>query len=75
MDNVFTNTKTFPLSARHLNDGEEVYGDLGPIVPAGEGTVSAFIGSMAVLLPASLKLPSGHIFVLRLDGEHYSRRA
>jgi hypothetical protein len=61
------------MNSRHLNDGEEVYGDLGPFSPAGDGTVSALIGDQAILLPASLKLPSGHIFVLRLDGEHYVR--
>lgn len=65
------------LTPTHLNNCEEVYGDLGLIEPAGEGTVSALIGDQVILLPASLKLPpSGHhIFVLRLDGEHYVRRA
>ena len=62
------------MNSRHLNNCEEVYGDLGPIEPAGEGTVSALIGDQAILLPASLKLPSGHIFVLRIDDEHYVRR-
>jgi hypothetical protein len=73
MDNVFDTTKTFPLP-RHLNDGEEIGGVLGAIEPAGEGTVSALIGPWAVLLPSSLKLPSGHIFVLHLDGKFYVRR-
>lgn len=62
-----------PPTPRHLNNCEEVYGDLGLIEPAGEGTVSALIGGQAILLPAGLKLPSGHIFVLRLDDEHYVR--
>jgi len=58
---------------RHLNDCEEVGGDLGAIEPWDEDTVSALIGDQAILLPASLRLPCGHIFVLRLDGEHYVR--
>lgn len=58
----------------HLNNCEEVYGDLGEVVPVDEDTVSALIGPRAILLPASLKLPpSGHIGVLRIDGEHYVR--
>lgn len=63
------------LTPTHLNNCEEVYGDLGEVVPVDEDTVSALIGGQAILLPASLKLPpSGHhIFVLRLDGEHYVR--
>ena len=64
-------------NSRHLNNYEEVWGDLGEVVPVDKDTVSALIGSQAILLPASLKLPpSGHhIFVLRLDGKHYVRRA
>lgn len=64
-----------PPTPTHLNNGEEVGGDLGEVVPVDEDTVSARIGPWAILLPASLKLPpSGHhIFVLRLDGEHYVR--
>jgi hypothetical protein len=59
----------------HLSDGEEVYGVLGPVSWAGPDTVSALIGSRAVLLPVSLKLPEGHIFVLRLGDEHFVRCA
>jgi hypothetical protein len=59
----------------HLSDGEEVYGILGPVSQVGPDMVSALIGSRAVLLPASLELPEGHIFVLRLGNEHYVRRA
>jgi len=61
------------LTPRHLNNCEEVYGDLGEVVPVDEDTVSALIGSQAILLPASLRLPRGHIFVLKLDGRHYVR--
>jgi hypothetical protein len=61
------------MNSRHLNNGEEVYGDLGAVVPVDEDTVSALIGDQVILLPAGLKLPSGHLFVLRLDGEHYVR--
>ncbi len=62
-------------NSRHLNNYEEVWGDLGEVVPVDESTVSARIGPWAILLPASLKLPpSGHhIFVLRLDGKHHVR--
>ena len=62
------------MNPRHLNNCEEVYGDLGEVVPVDKDTVSALIGSQAILLPASLKLPRGHIFVLRIDDEHYVRR-
>ena len=61
------------LTPTHLNNGEEVGGDLGEVVPVDEDTVSARIGPWAILLPASLKLPSGHIGVLRIDDEHYVR--
>jgi hypothetical protein len=61
------------LTPRHLNNREEVGGDLGAIEQVDEDAVSALIGGQAILLPASLKLPSGHIFVLKLDGEHYVR--
>lgn len=71
MIDACTATKALPS---HLSDGEEVYGALGQISPAGPDTVSALIGSRAVLLPSSLKLPSGHIFVLRLGDEHYVRQ-
>jgi len=60
------------MNPTHLNNGEDVGCDLGEVVPVDEDTVSARIGPWAILLPASLKLPpSGHIFVLRLDGEHH----
>ena len=62
------------MNSRHLNNYEEVWGDLGVVEQVDKDTVSALIGSQAILLPASLKLPSGHIFVLRLDGKHYVRR-
>ncbi|MDD3523725.1 MAG: hypothetical protein PHQ41_03410 [Candidatus Cloacimonetes bacterium] len=61
------------LTPRHLNNREEVGGDLGAIEQVDEDAVSALIGGQAILLPASLKLPSGHIFVLRIDDEHYVR--
>ena len=61
------------MTPRHLNDGEEVGGVLGPVEPVDDDTVVAHIGPWAVLLPSSLKLPSGHIFVLHLDGEFYVR--
>ncbi len=61
------------MNPRHLNNCEEVGGDLGAIEPVDKDTVSALIGSQAILLPASLRLPRGHIFVLKLDGEHYVR--
>ena len=63
-----------PPTPTHLNNCEEVGGELGAVVPVDEDTVSALIGPWAILLPASLKLPSGHIFVLRIDDEHYVRR-
>ena len=61
------------LTPRHLNNREEVGGDLGAIEQVDEDAVSALIWGQAILLPASLKLPSGHIFVLRIDDEHYVR--
>jgi hypothetical protein len=61
------------LTPRPLNNREEVGGDLGAIEQVDEDAVSALIGGQAILLPASLKLPSGHIFVLRIDDEHYVR--
>jgi len=63
-----------PPTPTHLNNCEEVGGELGAVVPVDEDTVAALLGPWAILLPASLKLPSGHIFVLRLDDEHYVRR-
>ncbi|HNQ53752.1 hypothetical protein [Methanothrix soehngenii] len=42
------------LTPTHLNNCEEVYGDLGEVVPVDEDTVSALIGPWAILLPASL---------------------
>ena len=62
------------MTPMHLSNGEEVGGVLGLVDPWDEDTVVAHIGPWAVLLPASLKLPSGHIFVLHLDGEFYVRR-
>lgn len=72
MIDACTATNNFPS---HLSDGEEVGGVLGQISPAGPDTMSALIGSRAVLLPSSLRLPEGHIFVLRLGDEHYVRQA
>ncbi|HUM80549.1 MAG TPA: hypothetical protein PLQ38_02125 [Methanothrix sp.] len=57
----------------HLNDCEEVMGNLGQVEPWDDDTVLAHIGRWAVLLPADLKLPSGHISVLRIDDEFYVR--
>jgi len=48
-----------PPTPTHLNNGEEVGGNLGEVVPVDKDTVSARIGPWAILLPASLKLPSG----------------
>jgi hypothetical protein len=71
MIDASTSTRTL---SHHLSEGEEVYGPLGAISPAGLGNVLAMIGSRAVLLPDDLPLPEGQIFVLRLDDQFYVRR-
>lgn len=67
IETVSASAKAMPS---HLSDGEEVYGHLGSISPAGPRTVAALIGSRAVLLPADLKLPEGRVFVVRIGNEH-----
>jgi len=71
-ETVSTSAKALPS---HLSDGEEVYGHLGSISPAGPGTVAVIIGSRSVLLPADLKLPKGRVFVVRIGNEHFAREA
>jgi len=68
-----SSTNSFPLSASHIVEGDEIYGRVNGIEPVDEETVRAKIGQMEVLLPAGLKLQVGRrVFVARLDGKYHA---